>query len=222
ELVGDPAYEEEVTPLLLGLLRPESGWMVLDAGCGEGRVMFDLVRLGARPVGLDMDPVLLLDAVQAGPVVRSPLPDLSCIESDVFDGVAVSLVLEHLDDPEVFFAETARVTRPGGVLALVANHPIFTAPGSAPVQEPDEVLWRPGAYFTRGHTDEPAGGGTVRFHHRPLGALMTMAADAGWSLERLVEHGVTDAQVARHAPLKDQRHIPRLLGARWIRHVSSR
>ena len=176
-----------------------------------------LQATGAVAVGLDSEASLLATARRFGPVVLTHLPDLGCFAGEVFDGVIVSLVLEHLDEAQAFFVETARVTRPGGVLALVINHPTFTAPGSAPIQEPDEVLWRPGRYFSRGHTDEPAGEGTVRFHHRPVGELLTLASDAGWDLRRLEERGVTEAQVARHPPLAEQRHIPRLLGARWVR-----
>lgn len=222
ELVSDPAYEEEVAPLVLDLLGPVEGRVILDAGCGEGRMMRAISSGGGTPVGVDSQIRLLAAASNAGPVVASFLPSLGCFRSQIFDGVMVSLVLEHLEDAGTFLAESARVTRPGGVLAVVANHPIFTAPNSAPIQETDEVLWRPGAYFSKGFTDEPAGDGTIRFHHRGIGDLLTMASEAGWDLHRLVEQGVSDRQVDRHPPLDQQRHIPRLLGGRWVRRVSIR
>jgi hypothetical protein len=100
---------------------------------------------------------------------------------------------------------------------LVVNHPIFTAPESAPIHDTDgETLWRPGEYFGTGWTDEPAGDGVIRFHHRTMGELLTSAADAGWSLEHMIEVGVTDEQVERTPWLADQRNIPRLLGCRWV------
>ena len=53
---------------------------------------------------------------------------------------------------------------------MVINHPIWTAPGSTPIEEPEgEILWRTGTYFGRGFSDEPAGKGKVRFYHRTHG-----------------------------------------------------
>jgi SAM-dependent methyltransferase len=130
--------------------------------------------------------------------------------------VAVVLVLEHIRDEEEVMAEAARVTRPGGVLALVINHPVWTAPGSTPIlDEAEEMLWRPGEYFSVGWSDEPAGERTVRFHHRTMSRLLNSAATAGWVLEHMVEEGVTAAQIARTPGLAGQEYIPRLLGVRW-------
>lgn len=217
ELGEDAAYEADVTPLVLGLLEPVAGERILDVGCGEGRLMARLVSAGALPIGVDVAADLLESARAVGPVVRGSLPALACIRDGVFDGALVSLVLEHLADEATFFAEVGRVVRPGGRLALVVNHPVFTAPESAPIQEPDEVLWRPGRYFDRGHTDEKAGEGTVRFHHRTMAELLNAASAGGWDLVRVVELGATDSQIEQHPPLGAQRHIPRLLGAAWRR-----
>jgi hypothetical protein len=109
--------------------------------------------------------------------------------------------------------------RPGGVLALVANHPAYTAPGSGPLvdTEDGEVLWRWGPYMEEGSSEEPAGGGSVVFHHRSLGVLLTTAAGAGWRLERLVEHGVGEQRAAEDPLLAAQQQIPRLLAVRWLR-----
>ena len=57
----------------------------------------------------------------------------------------------------------------------------------------------------------------MTFHHRPLGEVLTSAAAAGWSLRRLVERGVAEPATRRDPLLAAQRHVPRLLGARWAR-----
>lgn len=221
ELAGDPAYLEEIEPLVMDLLRPREGSTYLDVGCGEGRLMAALVAMRSRPVGVDVGREVAELASRHGPVVRARLPGLQCFGDASFDGCVVSLVLEHIEEHDTLLAEMARVTAPGGVLALVMNHPLYTAPESAPIEEPDgEVLWRPGRYFERGWTDEPAGEGTVRFHHRPLGDVLTAASAEGWDLQELRESGVSDAQVRRHPPLARQRHIPRILGARFGRRAS--
>lgn len=216
ELESDPAYREEIEPLLLGLLDPQAGSLYVDLGCGEGRVMAAVKRAGARVVGCDIIPLLLDHARQYGPVVRAALPDLGWVKTKVFDGAYVGLVLEHLSDETEFFAQVARVVRSGGVLALVINHPIWTAPQSSPMEVADgETLWRPGLYFGRGHSDEPAGKKKVRFFHRTMADLLNSASASGWDLERLEERGVSNEQTTRVPDLLGQEHIPRVLGARW-------
>lgn len=216
ELAGDPAYEEEVLPLALELLEPRPGHTYLDVGCGEGRVMREIAARGGRPIGVDVSADLLEHAAAYGEVHLADVPPFDFLATDSVDGVVIVLVLEHIRDEEAVFEEAARVTRDGGVLALVINHPIWTAPRSTPIQDgTGEILWRPGEYFSLGWSDEPAGSGTVRFHHRTMAKLLNAAADAGWRLERLEEEGVSRRQVERDASLRGQEHIPRLLGVRW-------
>lgn len=203
EVSGDPAYEEIVTPLLLEVLEPATGRLYFDVGCGEGRVMRHLSALGSIVHGLDVNPDL---ARRAGGVVGDMLA--LPFGDGVFDGVYTILSLEHVEDHGTFFTEAARVTRPGGVLALVMNHPVWTAPEATPIADIDgEVLWRPGEYFSQGVTVMAAGEETVSFHHRSMSDLLNAASDAGWSLEHMVEQP--------HHDLEDQAGIPRLLGCRW-------
>ncbi|HSM45752.1 MAG TPA: class I SAM-dependent methyltransferase, partial [Acidimicrobiia bacterium] len=124
EIAEDPAYEEVVTPLLLEVLQPQPGRRYLDAGCGEGRVMRTVTSTGTSVVGLDLSNELVERAGSGvvADLVAMPLRDSS------FDGVYSVLTLEHVEDHGTFYSEAARVTRSGGVLALVINHPIWTAP----------------------------------------------------------------------------------------------
>ncbi|MDH3397416.1 MAG: class I SAM-dependent methyltransferase [Acidimicrobiia bacterium] len=217
ELADDSGYAEEALPLLLDLLDPRPGNRYLDAGCGDGRVMRAVVETGATVIGCDLNLELLRLAKAEGPVVGCRLPNLDWIRPATFDGAYASLVVEHLVDLASFFAGLAEAVRFGGPLALVVNHPLFTAPESGPVVDPTdgEVFWRWGTYLEDGYTEEPAGAGRVTFYHRPLATLLNAAADAGWSLERTVERGVPTT--TRDPLLASQGHIPRLLGVRWTR-----
>lgn len=204
EIATDPAYREVVTPLLLEVLDPAPGRRYLDLGCGEGRVMRAAADGGAAVHGLDLSEEL---AARAGDAVVARLPGIPMRDAS-YDGVYSVLTLEHLEDHATFFAETARVTRPDGVLAIVVNHPVWTAPESTPITDSDgEVLWRPGSYFSTGHSEVSAGEANVVFHHRTMAALLTGAADAGWSLRQMLEQP--------HHDLDDQGGIPRLLACRW-------
>ncbi len=219
EVLSDPAYGDEVVPLALEVLQPESGRRYLDLGCGDGRLMRVVGDAGAVAFGCDVSGRLAELASRFGPSVVCRLPDLSWAKPQSFDGAYAVLVLEHVEDAAAFFGAVASTVRAGGVLALVANHPAFTAPESGPVIDPSdgEVTWRWGSYLDRGSTREPAGEGHVVFHHRPLGRLLSEAADAGWSLVRMVERGVSPTRADRDRLLDRQRHVPRLLGVRWTR-----
>ena len=216
EVAGDAAYRQQVLPLLLGLLDPQPGLTYLDAGCGDGRVMRAVGATGARVIGCDVNVELLQLARAEGPVVGCRLPGLDWIRPASLDGAYASLVIEHLVDLEPFFAGLARAVRPQGPLALVVNHPLFTAPDSGPVVDPTdgEMFWRWGTYLEDGFTEEPAGESQITFYHRPLATLLNAAADAGWALERTVERA---AETTHDPLLASQEHIPRLLGLRWVK-----
>lgn len=219
EVSGDPAYREEIVPLALELIEPKAGDLLLDLGCGEGRMMEAVADRGARPIGCDVSRDLSRRAAARGPAVVGRLPDLGWLRDGSVDGGFAVLALEHLGDLGRVMTETARVVRPGGRLAVVANHPVFTAVGSAPVLDPadGETLWRWGDYFGEGSTTEPAGSGRVVFHHRSMQDWLNAAATAGWSLQRLVERPAGRRQVERDPLLAGQESIPRLLGAAWLR-----
>lgn len=218
ELAGDPAYDEEIEPLLMSLLQPEPDLLYLDVGCGEGRLMRSIKAAGSRVVGCDLSPLLLSRAIHRGPVVRCALPSLKWVKPASFDGAYVGLVLEHLRDEKAFFASAAGAVRAGGVLALVINHPIWTAPKSSPIEDAGgEILWRPGTYFGRGFSREPAGDDKVTFYHRTMADLVNSASIAGWDLQSMEERGLSPEQVKRVPDLDGQEHIPRVLGLRWIR-----
>ena len=205
EIGADPAYETVVTPLLLEILGPDEGMTYLDLGSGEGRSVRAVAVSGACVHGVELNEALARES--DSPSIIARLPGIP-VRNNSVDGVYAVLVLEHLADHHAFFSETARVVRPEGVLAVVANHPVWTAPESSPITDTDgEILWRPGEYFSAGSTKANAGEGTVKFYHRSMGALLNAAADAGWSLEHMIEQP--------HHGFDDQVGIPRLLACRW-------
>ena len=100
-----------------------SGESVLDAGCGPGDDLFDLVaRVGAGGwlVGLDASEVMIAEArrraeqrslpitFEVGEATALPFSD------GTFDVCRAARLLEHLADPRRALSEMVRVTRPGG------------------------------------------------------------------------------------------------------------
>jgi SAM-dependent methyltransferase len=123
----DPVYADAVARLGL-----RAGQAVLDAGCGTGRAlvsMRDAVGRDGTVVGVDLTPEMLAAARDHGRLTVAallladtrflPLRDASV------DAVLAAGLLPHLPDPAAGLAELARVTRPGGRLAVF--HPVSRA-----------------------------------------------------------------------------------------------
>ena len=97
-----------------------AGDMMLDAGCGSGRVFqyhFDDARRPRLIVGVDVtsEPRANgnIDAAARADLARLPFRDAT------FDITISSHVAEHLTQPEAVFRELARVLKPGGKLCVL-------------------------------------------------------------------------------------------------------
>jgi SAM-dependent methyltransferase len=96
----------------------------LDLGCGHNFLppwlnkelgALDLTR--CKFFGVDGDATALVRHPQRRQVVRGNIEALP-FSSQSFDLVTANMVVEHLEHPETFFAEVARVLRPGGRVLL--------------------------------------------------------------------------------------------------------
>ncbi len=104
------------------------GQWVLDAGCGEGRHCFGCLERGAHVVGLDLDFGSLRDASKrlrgrarelrrAGEMAQGDTFHLP-FRDRTFDRIICSEVMEHVHDYRGAARELARVTKPGGRVAV--------------------------------------------------------------------------------------------------------
>jgi SAM-dependent methyltransferase len=119
-----PMRDDVLTPMLDRL----SPGRALDAACGTGAVTQQLLARGHDVVGVDLSEGMLARARQAVPQARFLVGDITHLpiaDRDV-DHVVCSLALTHLEDLRPFFAEAARVMRPGGHLLLVDTRGPFT------------------------------------------------------------------------------------------------
>jgi len=107
----------------------ESGWRVLDAGCGPGTITLGLGRKVSpgQVIGVDIEDSQFGDAREEAlreglnvefrnaSVYELPFEDRS------FDAVFSHALLEHLSDPETAILELARVLKPAGLIGLRAG-----------------------------------------------------------------------------------------------------
>ncbi|WP_027344250.1 class I SAM-dependent methyltransferase [Hamadaea tsunoensis] len=164
-----PLQDEVLLPLLDRLPPGE----VIDVACGTGRITRELVRRGHRVRGFDQSPGMLEKARKALPeaefaeasMTALPVPDGSA------DHVVCTLALGHLPDLEPFFAEAARVLRPGGHLVVSDTRGHYTGSWLYPLVKED----------TEGNV------GYVRNWSHPTGAYLRAALRHGFGVRACEE-----------------------------------
>jgi SAM-dependent methyltransferase len=181
---ADSAYNAHYDrPAVLAALGPVTGRHVLDAACGPGLYLRELLKRGAKITAFDASPVMVsLARQQAAGRARidqaalgEPLP----YPHDSFDLIVCALAIHYASDRAAAFAEFCRVLRPGGAAVVSTQHPVM------------DWLRKGGSYFqTTLETDlwhTPAGDQPVRFWREPLSALCAAATGAGLLIEKLIE-----------------------------------
>ncbi len=113
--------------------------VVLDAGCGTGRVGLELARMGVAPIdGVDISPEMLAEARSLSrpdgetvyrSLVVADLTGIIDVESDSYPGVVScgAFTQGHLG-PDVL-AELLRVARPGAAGVIAVNSSVFDTNG---------------------------------------------------------------------------------------------
>jgi SAM-dependent methyltransferase len=158
-------------------LLPPPPLSVLDVGCGEGRLGKALIAVGYDVVGVDLDPVMVKLASEHQP---SQVADATALpfEPQQFDAVVNVHVLMELEDVDRALAEMARVTRLGGKVVTVIEHPFASGRKVESYSRSQTYRW--------GMSFEGADLGIGGFH-RPLAAYLLALDRAGLTFEALRE-----------------------------------
>jgi len=96
---------------------------VLEAGCGTGLVLSRIADVAREAHGFDLSPGMVARARQRGLSVALGSVTQVPFASDSFDLVCSFKVLAHVPQITDALRELARVTRPGGMLALEFYNP---------------------------------------------------------------------------------------------------
>jgi SAM-dependent methyltransferase len=170
-----------------GLLGPVAGRTVLEVGAGSGDSSAWLEAAGARAVATDLSLGMLRTAPDPAP------PRLQCdarrlpFADGSFDIAFTAYgAVPFVADPELIFAEVARVLRPGGRWVFSITHP---ARWSFPDDPGPRGLTATRSYFDRSPYVETDRDGRVSYaeHHRTLGDRVRELTAAGFVLLDLVE-----------------------------------
>jgi 2-polyprenyl-6-hydroxyphenyl methylase/3-demethylubiquinone-9 3-methyltransferase len=177
-------------PATLSLLGDVKGLRVLDAGCGSGICSEILARRGATVHGVDVTPEMIELARRrcAGLAVELMLGDLNrplhWLAEKSFDGILCALALDYVAPLDGAFRELFRVTRSGGWLVFSMGHPMRDwmderTHGGHGYHETSRF----GMHWSGFGEPRPY----VECYRRPLAAILNPLAEAGWSIERIVE-----------------------------------
>jgi SAM-dependent methyltransferase len=199
----------------LRVLGDVAGADVLEYGCGAAQWSIALARQGARITGLDVSARQLSHArgLMAAARVDFPLVEANA-ESTPFDDDSFDVIFcDHgamtFADPYLTVPETARLLRPGGLLAFCHNTPVYELTWEPGVFAPSDRLlgdyWDMHAFV---EPDEP-----VNFQLR-YGEWIALFTANGFTVESLLElrppvdaassyRGPDDREWARRLPMEE-------------------
>jgi SAM-dependent methyltransferase len=183
---------DEVVELILGQVGVEiqPTDVVLDIGCGLGRLTRAIAGRAARAIGIDVSAEMIERArelnSQLGNVewVHGDGVSLAGIDDASVDGVISHVVFQHIPDPRItlgYVEEMGRVLRPGGWAAFqVSTNPDVHRPRRSPTQRLLALAGR----APRGQENPAWLGSAV-----DLGELRLAATAGGLELERVEDPG---------------------------------
>ena len=127
-------------------ITPNKNIKILDLGCGDGALSYLMWRAGYTVIGIDTS-LLGIDLACAEHKKRYTNCEFRCgevgdVESNSFDGVICSDVIEHVQRPGELIDEIYRVLKPNGVAVL--STPIRIT--EAPLDVEHMAEWWPGEW----------------------------------------------------------------------------
>jgi ubiquinone/menaquinone biosynthesis C-methylase UbiE len=216
-------------PRMLAMLGDVSGKRILDLGCGEGGYARELVRRGARVVGVDGSRRLI--GIARARATAAGIDGVTFVEANAsaigdavgpasIDVVLAAMSLMDVEDYEGAIGEAHRVLIHGGELVMSITHPCFSAPVSHWIRTDAGTLdhFAVDRYLDRTAWDSYI---TASFHapvirrHRPLEDYFAAPIAAGFTLKEFQEPAATADERSRSRRFEKLSRIPYFIFMRW-------
>ncbi|MEV0248410.1 class I SAM-dependent methyltransferase [Nocardia sp. NPDC050712] len=198
-------------PAIRNLLGDVTGRHVLDAGCGSGPTLVDLIEGGATAVGIDGSQALIdIAADRVGGAAELHVGDLAAplpFGDNTFDDIVCSLALHYLEDWPSPLAEMRRVLKPGGRLILSVEHPLVIWFTQRQAGETTNYF----ATRRRKVTDMAGQTADLTFWDRSLSTMFQTFFDSGFRITRVEEPAPAPEAMELFPEFFQDREDPRFL-----------
>lgn len=224
-------YQSEVVwPGAMKLLGVGPGKTFLDVACGEGSFAQLVTRNGGSVVGIDAAPTLIRQAQNkhirnAEFLVGDAVSADRNLKDRKFDGAAVVLALQNINDMPGMFASVAKVLNKNAPIVIVLNHPAFRIPRQSSWGFEDErklMYRRVDSYMSEAaipmqmHPGDAPTINTTSFH-RPISSYITALSASGFvvdAMEEWISHKESTSGPRAKAENRVRREVPMFLAIR--------
>jgi len=200
------AYYEK--PAMYALLPDLKDKTVLSIGCGSGEDSIHLKRQGAeRSIGIDISDELIAIAKSSYPECEFRVMNMENIDfpNESFDFVYSSLAIHYIEDWSKVFNSVYRILRSNSSFLFSCGHPLRFAMDEV---ETDTNYSRSigiaenkltgeftitGDYLAKRKTIDALGKDTANTWTMPLGDIATLATNAGFLIEKLIDPSPLEA-----------------------------
>ena len=207
-------------PAMTALLPELDGLAVLDLGCGSGERTVEYARRGAsRVVGIDISENMLAVAREKN---RHPRVEYRCLPMErvgelegPFDLVVSSLAMQYVEDYAGVVQAVYGLLKAGGRFIFSQENPINTcfSTGERWTKDADgNKLWaNVSNYSVDGERESTWFVDGVKKYHRTFSTVINALADAGFTVEKLVEPYPDEAMARAYPDYADLLHKPDFL-----------
>ena len=193
----------EKTAKLIGDI---AGKDFVELGCGGAQNSIALAKLGANVTAVDISSNQLSHAAltcenlgTSVNLLQANIQSLNYFSDNKFDGILSVFALEFIEDIDIFFAESNRILKKGGVLIISTTHPLGAFEWDAETKNllvtdyfnPSIEIWREQGQNNPGVT-----------YFRTIEELFSKISENGFTVKRLLEPKPFDPDNEKLSPYR--------------------